>query len=397
MRPATEKRLRIQKRFSRHILESLRQKRTSSLSSDSPTSEMSDNHERLTKEQLDKKLEMFLENKATRHTAECTIKNYLAGKIDSNDFAEACIAMTTTVLELATTDRTQPTDIKKEMMEAHNIFADKELQEVMDMEDKRKETRARLKAAKDPLEGYKSKVESAILAHQMSPMAAATATILLGLSGPESQELSIEVRVAEWLSIFVEETCSSRLLAYNVQVAESVAGGMRQWRKVLTRLDAPLVPETERLAHLNCITLEAALNEKQRIAKGIEGGGTHTTRPHDIFRTPSRDGSDLLEGGAPYAPILGADGSQVAALDMSSFGALTEESQSRMQDMLTHLLREQKPAPRVSINTQGPRNYQNSGRGVGYRGNYRGMGGVNRHGTYRGGEAQEVFPSGSKN
>ncbi|XQJ29939.1 TATE gag protein [Leishmania guyanensis] len=374
MRPATEKR----KPSSRHIRKSLRQKRTISLSTDSPASEMSDHHERLTKEQLDKKLEMFLENKATRHTAECTIKNYLAGKIDSNDLAEACIAMTTTVLELATTDRTQPTDIKN-------------------MEDKRKETRARLKAAKDPLEGYKSKVESAILAHQMSPMAAATATILLGLSGPESQELSIEVRVAEWLSIFVDETCSSRLLAYNVQVAESVAGGMRQWRKVLTRLDAPLVPETERLAHLNRITLEAALNEKQRIAKGIEGGGTHTTLPRDIFRTPSRDGSDLLEGGAPYAPIIGADGSQVAALDMSSFGALTEESQLRMHDTITHLMREQKPTLRVSNHTQGPRKYQNSGRGVGFRGNYRGNGGGNRHGDYRGGEAQESFPSASKN
>ncbi|CAJ1024675.1 hypothetical protein Q4I30_003632 [Leishmania utingensis] len=134
----------------------------------------------------------------------------------------------------------------------------------MDMEDKRKETRAKIKTAKDPLEGYKTKVESAILAHQMSPIVAATATILLGLSGPESQELNANERIAEWLSIFVDETCSSRLLAYNVQVAESVAGGMRQWRKVLKRLDAPLVPETERLAHLNRITLEAAENEKQR-------------------------------------------------------------------------------------------------------------------------------------
>nr|CAJ2465894.1 unnamed protein product [Leishmania braziliensis]CAJ2466346.1 unnamed protein product [Leishmania braziliensis] len=97
---------------------------------------MSDKQERLTEEQLDKKLEMFLENKATHHTAECTRRNYLAGKIDRNDLAEACIAMATTAMEIATTNRTQPTDIKKEMMEAHNIFADKEIQEVMDKEDK---------------------------------------------------------------------------------------------------------------------------------------------------------------------------------------------------------------------------------------------------------------------
>ncbi|SYZ67193.1 hypothetical_protein [Leishmania braziliensis MHOM/BR/75/M2904] len=340
---------------------------------------MSDKQERLTEAELDRTLKVYLAHKATRSMAEIAKKQYMEGKTNTSEFLEMTAAMTDCLTE------------------AHNIFADKEIQEVMDMEDKWKEARARIKAAKDPLEGYKSKVESAILAHQMSPMAAATATILLGLSGPESQELSIEVRVAEWLSIFVDETCSSRLLAYNVQVAESVAGGMRQWRKVLKRLDAPLVPETERLAHLNRITLEAAENEKQRsTTQRIEGGGTHTTRPRDIFRTPPRDGSDLLEGGAPYAPIIGADGSQVAALDMSSFGALTEESQLRVQDTITHLMREQKTAPRVSNHTQGPRNSQNSGRGVGYRGNYRGNGGGNRHGNYRGGEAQEDFPSDSK-
>nr|CAJ2475551.1 unnamed protein product [Leishmania braziliensis] len=359
---------------------------------------MSDKQERLTEAELDRTLKVYLAHKATRSMAEIAKKQYMEGKTNTSEFLEMTAAMADSLWEKAGEKGAPSIDVKKEMMEAHNIFADKELQEVMDMEEKRKETRAKIKATKDPLEGYKTKVESAILANQMSPMAAATATILLGLSGPESQEMSADERIAEWLSIFVDETCSSRLLAFNVQVAESVAGGMRQWRKVLKRLDAPLVPETERLAHLNRITLEAAENEKQRsTTQRIEGGGTHTTRPRDIFRTPPRDGSDLLEGGAPYAPIIGADGSQVAALDMSSFGALTEESQLRMQDTITHLMREQKTAPRVSNHTQGPRNSQNSGRGVGFQGNYRGNGGGNRHGNYRGGEAQEDFPSESKN
>ncbi|CAM45720.1 hypothetical protein LBRM_13_1570 [Leishmania braziliensis MHOM/BR/75/M2904] len=377
MRPATKKRLHRIKRSSRHILQSLRQKRTFSLSTDSPASEMSDNHERLTEAELDTTLKVYLSHKATRPMAEFVKKQYMEGSLSTKEFLKWTAVMTESLLETTSEKGAPTTDIKK----------------VMDMEDKWKETWEEIKAVKDPLEGCKFKMESAILAHQMSPMVAATATILLGLAGTESQQASSQERIAAWFSMFVEEACSSRLLAYNVQVAESIAGGMRQWRKVLTRLDAPLVPETERLAHLNCITLEAAQNEKQRIAKGIEGGGTHTTRPRDIFRTPPRDGSDPLEGGAPYAPIIGADDSQVAVLDMSSFGALTEESQLRIQDTITHLMRKQKPAPRVSNNTQGSCNYQNSGRGAGYRGNYRGNGGGNRRDSYRGGEAQEFFSS----
>nr|CAJ2475535.1 unnamed protein product [Leishmania braziliensis] len=245
---------------------------------------MSDKQERLTEAELDRTLKVYLAHKATRSMAEIAKKQYMEGKTNTSEFLEMTAAMADSLWEKAGEKGAPSIDVKKEMMEAHNIFADKELQEVMDMEEKRKETRAKIKATKDPLEGYKTKVESAILANQMSPMAAATATILLGLSGPESQEMSADERIAEWLSIFVDETCSSRLLAFNVQVAESVAGGMRQWRKVLKRLDAPLVPETERLAHLNRITLEAAENEKQRsTTQRIEGGGTHTTRPTRYF------------------------------------------------------------------------------------------------------------------
>ncbi|XQJ24884.1 hypothetical protein NXY56_000780 [Leishmania guyanensis] len=313
---------------------------------------MSDNHERLTEAELDRTLKVYLSQNATRPMAEIAKKQYMEGRTNTKELLEVTAAMT------------------ESLMEAHNIFADKEIQEVMGMEDKWKEARARIKAAKDPLEGYKSKMESAILAHQMSPMVAATATILLGLSGPESQELSADERIAEWLSIFVDETCSSRLLAYNVQVAESVAGGMRQWRKVLKRLDAPLVPETERLAHLNCITLEAAQNEKRGFPNTIEGGGPNERRPRDIFRIPPRDGSDPMEGGAPYAPILGADGSQIAALDMGGFEAQTEER------------RLQTKAPK---NSQGQRVYHNAGQRNGNRGNA----GDSRRTYYRGGEAQD--------
>nr|CCM20290.1 Putative TATE DNA transposons [Leishmania guyanensis] len=125
-------------------------------------------------------------------------------------------------------------------------------------------------------------------------------------------------------------------------------------------------------------------------------------RMHDTITHLMREQKPTLRvsnhtQGPRKAPIIGADGSQVAALDMSSFGALTEESQLRMHDTITRLMREQKPTLRVSNHTQGPRKYQNSGRGVGFRGNYRGNGGGNRHGDYRGGEAQESFPSASKN
>nr|CAJ2465862.1 unnamed protein product [Leishmania braziliensis] len=149
---------------------------------------MSDHHERFTEAELDTNLDVYLSHKATCHMAEFIKIQYMEGSLSTKEFLKWTAVMTKSLLE-TTSERGAPTtDIKKEMMEAHNIFADKELQEVMDMEDKRKEARARLKAAKDPLEGYKTKVESAILANQMSPMAAATATILLGLSGPESQE-----------------------------------------------------------------------------------------------------------------------------------------------------------------------------------------------------------------
>ncbi|CAM36738.1 hypothetical protein LBRM_03_0020 [Leishmania braziliensis MHOM/BR/75/M2904] len=133
MRPATKK------HSSRHILESLRHKRTISLSTDSPASEMSDHHECFTEAELDTTLNVYLLHKATRPMAEFVKIQYMEGKTNTSEFLEVTAVMTESLLETTSEKGAPTTDIKK----------------VMDMEDKWKETWEEIKAAKDPLEGYK--------------------------------------------------------------------------------------------------------------------------------------------------------------------------------------------------------------------------------------------------
>ncbi|KAG5511868.1 hypothetical protein JKF63_07693 [Porcisia hertigi] len=352
-------------------------------------------------------MKVYFANPETRTSASTIKKMYLGGSIDHNQFIELCMGMATGLLEgkgdgsasarsydSRATFEEHPRNIQREMMHAQSLFSDKEMRKYLSTEDRNKRLLQRLSEVADPMEGLQARLEASIEAKLLTPIMAASAVILLGLAGPGAQEMSLAERITLWYEFFVHEPSTSRLYRYNTFITSALEGDNMEWREILSKVDTPLLPETARLARFNRIALEEARKEADNTATNIQGGGGHEKKSQRLFRRAKDDKHDLLEGGAQYAPILGPDGSQTGALDLSSWEEFAATLNAKLdalnandRELASRILNERMRTQTRQTNQKSyqGRTYTNGGRRNGY-----GNGGAGGRGhTYRGGEPQE--------
>ncbi|KPA78424.1 hypothetical protein ABB37_06527 [Leptomonas pyrrhocoris] len=220
----------------------------------------------------------------------------------------------------------KPANVKLQMLEAQREFTDPKIRKFNAFLEKDQDVARDAKtsgALNRALERYIAALEAKLL----SPVVASGAAILLGLVGPESATDTYEKRVLQWISLMVDEPEDTRLYRYNAFVVSGMpSAAMKEWREILDEVDLPLFPPIDKFSPKN---LQIRLDAREA-SKALEAGGEAREKEprQELYRRP-RKGRDLLEGGGATAPVYGADGTQIAVVDLSGLeGYLETLSQS---------------------------------------------------------------------